>query len=79
MSALAAKLAEARNTGPGGKCSIGILLTSLDEADQKALRTALDSDLHGEQIATAIRSEGHKMSGGTVQRHRKKMCSCDAS
>lgn len=81
MSSLAATLAEVAKTRrrPAVQCSIGSLLGKLDDLDRKALTNAMGSDMTGEQIAAALRSEGHHMQGGTVQRHRTKRCSCDLS
>lgn len=77
MSTLAGALAEASNVRAGGRCTLGILLNALDDVDKRALNNALSSDLQGEQIAAVLRGEGHQMKADTVQRHRKKRCSCE--
>ena len=77
MSSLAAKLAESRQPKPGPGCSFGAILRELDDIDRKALINALNSTMGGEQIADVLRTEGHDISGITVQRHRRGRCSCE--
>ena len=77
MSTLAAKLAETKNPRRGGACSVTQLITNLDDVDGQALRNVLEGDLEGETIAAVLRSEGHHISGYTIQRHRRGMCSCE--
>ena len=77
MGTLAASLsAHATMTRPS-RCTVGVLLVEkLDDIDSQALRNALDSDIGGEQIAAALRDEGHDIAGQTIQRHRRRHCSC---
>jgi hypothetical protein len=52
-------------------------MEKLDDIDAQALRNALeDADIGGEQIAAALRAEGHDIAGQTVQRHRRQHCGC---
>jgi hypothetical protein len=78
MGTLAAALAEAGKPSVG-KCSIGQLIDKLDDLDRQALLNAFSSELKGEQIAAALRSEGHQVQGQTIQRHRRGGCNCDIS
>jgi hypothetical protein len=75
---LAAALSAQANRTPGPRCSVGVLLTTLDTNDTKALLAALalDSGIKGSEIAKALRDEGHHMKGHTVQRHRNGECGC---
>jgi hypothetical protein len=74
---LAATLSAHANATRPTRCTVGILLVEkLDDIDAQALRNALDSDIGGEQIAAALREEGHDIQGQTVQRHRRGHCSC---
>lgn len=77
MGNLAAALSAHENGKPKGpRCTIGILLNELDDIDRKALTKALESHMTGESIGQALRDEGHPVSGPTIQRHRRKQCSC---
>lgn len=78
MGNLAAALTAQTTRIPGPKCSVGILLTELDDLDAKALTKALEpnSGFKGSDIASALRSEGYHMKGHTVQRHRNGECGC---
>jgi 16S rRNA G1207 methylase RsmC len=75
---LAATLSEHANATRPTRCTVGILLMEkLDDIDSQALRNALDdAGMGGEQIASALRDEGHEMAGQTVQRHRRRHCGC---
>lgn len=85
MGELAAVFSAQPNRVPGPKCSIGILLTTLDAEDAKALKAALEpnSGWKGSEIADALLTEGHKVNGRvlrghTIQRHRNQDCSCES-
>jgi hypothetical protein len=75
---LAAQLSEHATSTRTTRCTVGVLLVEkLDDIDSQALRNALDnSDMGGEQIAAALRAEGHDIQGATVQRHRRGHCGC---
>lgn len=79
MGNLAAALSEQARPVPGPKCSVGQLLNELDDIDAQALRNALESNMRGESISTALRGEGHRIAGTTIQRHRRNRCSCGAN
>lgn len=78
MGSLAAQLAEARNPMPGPRCSVAIITQGLDDVDRKALERTLASDLNSETISEVLQSAGLRVSGATLQRHRRGKCSCDA-
>ena len=61
----------------GPRCTVGQLLSKLDDEDASALRAAIDSDMLLEHIAAAIRLTGVQMSAMTVSRHRRRLCLCD--
>jgi 16S rRNA G1207 methylase RsmC len=75
---LAATLSEHATATRPTRCTVGVLLMEkLDDIDSQALRNALeDTDMGGEQIASALRDEGHDIAGQTVQRHRRRHCGC---
>jgi len=77
MSTLAAALAAQKPVGKGTRCGVGNLLEQLDDIDRQALLNALDSEMFSTDISRALYSEGHKIGGGTVARHRKRECNCD--
>jgi hypothetical protein len=72
---LAERLA-ATNAGlPGAMCAVCRLLTELAEPDHGTLTQALaGTDYTAKQIAAALTAEGHRVTGGTVARHRRKEC-----
>lgn len=78
MGNLAAALTAQATRTRGPRCSLGVLITTLDETDRKALNEALDpnSGVEGSMIAAALRLEGHEIKGHTVRRHRNKECGC---
>ena len=76
---LAAALSAQAKRTPGPRCSVGLLLVTLDETDRKTLAGALSSSVPGSEIAAALRSEGYHMKGHTVQRHRNGECGCSGT
>lgn len=77
MSSLAAALAAQKPVGKGTRCGVGNVLDQLDDIDRKALLNALESDMFSTDISRALYSEGHKVGGSTIARHRKQECNCD--
>lgn len=75
---LAAALTAQSTRTRGPRCSLGVLITTLDDTDRKALIAALDpnSGVEGSVIASALSLEGHKIKGHTVRRHRNGECGC---
>jgi hypothetical protein len=67
----------AKQSLPGPRCTIGQLLSKLDDDDADALRAAIDSDMTLTHIASAVRATGVQMSAVTVSRHRRRLCLCD--
>lgn len=76
MGFLSAALERQHQAAPGPKCSIGLILSKLDDSDVRVLREALVSEMRGTQIAAALKEVGHPVSSSTVQRHRRGLCSC---
>ena len=74
--ALADALAEA--TRPHvPRCTFGLLLEALNDADRAALVQYADRrDVSGANIAKALKAEGHHMGESTVRRHRAGDCTC---
>lgn len=63
---------------PGTPCSLSIAIAQLSEEDKKDLNIALADRLRypGTSIAAVLRKRGISVSGPSVQRHRRKMCTC---
>lgn len=78
-SALAEALASANTPPPGPDCGMWTVLVALDDADADAVRaTLVRTDVTSSGIARILRSFDHVISEGTVNRHRKGLCSCKA-
>lgn len=61
----------------GPRCSIAAILAKLDGKDQAALLTALgDPEVQGSWLARVLTDQGHRVNGNTVNRHRRRDCSC---
>ena len=58
------------------KCPVDILLESLDEKNRKVLKNAIDGKIPTYLIAKTVRSEGLKLSEGSIVSHRKGDCKC---
>lgn len=66
---------KSRNRGP--HCTLGLLLTELDDDDRNALLNALnDTDFSGVEIARILSDAGHDMGYWVVNRHRAALCRC---
>lgn len=64
---------------PGGPCSVGHLLRTLDKSEADALRAMLaDPRWPHSHITKALNEEGYHFRGATVARHRHGDCSCKA-
>lgn len=57
-------------------CSVSALDLS-DEQKAKIDAALAEPSITGEAISRVLKSWGVKISGNTIQRHRKKQCSCD--
>lgn len=66
----------AEETAPGHPCGVASILARLDPPDRDELTVALASDFKGSAIAKALASRGHRISGYTIQRHRRNECRC---
>lgn len=61
----------------GPKCSVRLLVDSLESEDAADLVAALDDHaVMSSHIAKALKARGHSMSDHTISRHRRKVCSC---
>lgn len=59
------------------RCSIGLLLESLDGSDRDALVVAVyDDNVRPTSLSRVLRSHGHKVSEQTIRRHRRRECRC---
>jgi hypothetical protein len=58
------------------RCSVSVILDSLDDDDRDALLVLLDGRAAGAHIARALTNRGHAVRGQTVQRHRARDCGC---
>jgi hypothetical protein len=59
----------------GAICTVCRLLVELGEPDRSTLEDALTGDGYtSKQIAAALVAEGHRVSSGTVSRHRRREC-----
>lgn len=61
----------------GPRCTVGIFLTTLSADDLASVLIAMTGPLSHATIARVITKYGTKMSGVTVARHRKHLCSCE--
>jgi hypothetical protein len=60
---------------PGARCTVCRLLTELAEPDRTTLADAISGDGYTSgQIADALTAEGHRVTKGTVARHRRGDC-----
>jgi hypothetical protein len=58
-------------------CHVAVLLSALPAADREGLRAALaDPARPSTWIAAVLRANGHDVSAGSVQRHRRGGCRC---
>lgn len=80
--ALADRLDEVEEKGPGLPCSVGVLLRTLDPDDVATLETLLGTkDNWGETaqyIFDVLRADGHRVAYQTINKHRGEKCRCFA-
>lgn len=57
-------------------CPVDLLLKSLDEKNSKVLKNAIEGKIPTYLIAKTVRSEGLKLSEGSIVSHRKGECKC---
>lgn len=61
----------------GPRCSIRTAMEEMDPADAKELKLAFeDRSIPGTAIFRALKARGLEVSDHTLQRHRRKECSC---
>lgn len=59
------------------KCSIGVVLSSLESVDRAALLDALaDNAVRATSLARVLRTHGHRVAEQAVRRHRRQECRC---
>lgn len=78
MSLAEALKEQARTPAGRSPCSVKVLLAALPADEATTLREAFASAMTHAAISRALTSEGHRVAGLTIGRHRKGLCSCDA-
>ena len=59
----------------GPRCRLCTLLKTLTKEEQKFIAERLaDPNISGEAISRVLQKNGHKITGGVVQRHRRGLC-----
>lgn len=66
---------EARYKGDS-VCPFARLIDQLNDADKKALDSAINRRLPDVTLATALRKEGYKIAEISISQHRKGLCRC---
>ena len=60
------------------RCSMGKALADMPDDLRKQVQAALDdSSLEGTAISKALAARDIKVGSGALQRHRRKVCSCE--
>lgn len=69
-------LAKAKQDSRGGTtCGVCKIIATLDKDDAAALDAAMaDKSIFASTIVRALAAEGHKVTSGTLQRHRRGGC-----
>lgn len=76
LSALLAAGPELPRKGP--RCGVGITLDALPMDERSALQSMLDEKAWtGSRISAALATQDIRVSGQTVNRHRRAECYCD--
>jgi len=68
---------EFRYKGTSGICPFAKLVASLNEADKKAVKNALEKRIPDVTLASALRKEGYKIAEISISQHRKGLCRCE--
>ena len=77
MSAFTTALAAATELPKGPPCSVRSTLDSMDTESRSDLAAALaDPAVPSSSISRALSAIGPKVSGQTISRHRRSICSC---
>lgn len=64
-----------RDTRPGTRCGMCVLLPQLSEADRTALQGALDdNDYAAAWIESALQDMGYEIKAWTIRNHRHGLC-----
>lgn len=59
------------------KCSIGMVLSSVESADRAALLDALsDTAVRATSLSRVLRAHGHRVAEQAIRRHRRQECRC---
>lgn len=76
-SDLAASLKHPVKVHKGPRCGVGMLLREMPAADREALLKAMDNvQASGHWISNVLLEHGYKLSGFTINRHRRGECKC---
>jgi hypothetical protein len=59
-----------------GMCNLAVIMQDLTDKDKKVLNDALAKGIPSTTIASALRSEGHKIGEPTINLHRRDKCRC---
>lgn len=60
----------------GPRCSVGILIQTLTEAEQAEVAEALASNVESSGLARAMAARGWEVRAGNLARHRAGECAC---
>lgn len=67
----------AAQSARGPNCTVGLIITDLDEEGRRDLSQAMDNPrVQHAAIAAGLHMVGHKVDAQTVSRHRRGLCSC---
>lgn len=77
-STLMDEILEVQEAGRAPGCTIRTILAALADQDRNALVSALETPaVTGAAIAAVLKRRGFSITSHTVQRHRRKVCSCE--
>ena len=77
---LLAEMRNAEDARRGPRCSVTVVLESMNDEDAADLRAALgDPTITGSVIARILRNRGHRITEQSVTRHRRGACLCPGS
>lgn len=71
------EILEEQEAGKATRCTIRSIAEQMEDPDRSALVSALENpSVTGAAIAAVLKRRGFTISSHTVQRHRRKVCSC---